>query len=49
MLYVHHVPEHNAADKLSALVDAAESVHPTVPRTGDMRPQLRATESTENG
>lgn len=38
MLYVHHVPQHDAADKLSALVTAAETVHPTVHRTGDMHP-----------
>jgi hypothetical protein len=44
MLYVHHVPQHDAADKLSALVTAAEDVHPTVHRTGVMRPQLSATQ-----
>jgi integrase len=33
MLYVHHTPQHDAADKLSALVAAAESVPPAVPRT----------------
>ena len=38
MLYVHHVPQHDAADKLSALVAAAENVDPTVDRTGVMRP-----------
>ncbi len=38
MLYVHHVPQHDAADKLSALVTAAESVDPIVDRTGVMRP-----------
>ncbi len=44
MLYVHHVPQHDAADKLSALVTAAESVHPTMHRTGVMHPQLSGTE-----
>jgi integrase len=38
MLYVHHVPQHDAADKLSALVTAAESVDPIMDRTGVMRP-----------
>jgi integrase len=38
MIYVHHVPQHDAADRLSHLVDAAEdpleeSVSPTVSRT----------------
>lgn len=37
MIYVHHVPKHDAADRLSALVAAAlapaESVPPTVSRT----------------
>ncbi len=36
MLYVHHVPQHDAADKLSALITAAQTVHPTVHRTGVM-------------
>ena len=40
MLYVHHVPQHDAADKLSALVTAAEDVHRDVHRTGVMYPQL---------
>ena len=31
MRYVHHVPQHDAADRLSAIVSAA--VHPTVHRT----------------
>ncbi|CAA9518140.1 MAG: Integrase [uncultured Solirubrobacteraceae bacterium] len=34
MIYVHHVPRHDAADKLGALVTTAETVHPTVHRTG---------------
>jgi integrase len=38
MLYVHHVPQHDAADKLSALVTAAEDVHRDVHRTGVMHP-----------
>ena len=38
MIYVHHVPQHDAADRLSHLVDAAEdplqeSVSPTASRT----------------
>ena len=33
MLYVHHVPQHDAADKLSALVTTAQTVHLTVHRT----------------
>jgi integrase len=37
MIYVHHVPQHDAADKLGALVAKTESVHPAVHRTGDMR------------
>ena len=44
MLYVHHVPQHDAADKLSALVTTAQDVHPTVHRTGDIGAQLSATE-----
>ena len=32
MRYVHHVPQHDAADKLAALI-ATETVHPTVHRT----------------
>jgi integrase len=46
MIYVHHVPQHDAADKLSRLVTSAESVPRTVPRTADMPPQLSATERT---
>lgn len=45
--YVHHIPQHDAADRLSALVAAA--VHPDVHRTGVMHPnsaQLSNTEST---
>jgi integrase len=38
MIYVHHVPQHDAADKLSALISTAETVPRTVPRTGDMHP-----------
>ena len=38
MIYVHHVPQHDAADKLSALVTDAKTVHPTVHRTGCMDP-----------
>ena len=30
MVYVHHVPQHDAADKLSALVDAAQPALPEV-------------------
>lgn len=37
MLYVHHVPQHDAADKLGALVAKAESVHPSMHRTSDLR------------
>jgi len=44
MLYVHHVPQHDAADKLSALVTTAQDVHPTVHRTGDIGAKLSATE-----
>ena len=45
--YVHHIPQHDAADRLSAVVAAA--VHPDVHRTGVMHPnsaQLSNTEST---
>jgi integrase len=49
MIYVHHVPQHDAADRLGALVAQAESVPPNVPRTGVMPPQPSATERTENG
>ena len=38
MLYVHHVPQHDAADKLSALVTGAQSMDPTMDRTGCMDP-----------
>jgi integrase len=38
MIYVHHVPQHDAADKLTRLVEGAEGVHPTVHRTADMHP-----------
>lgn len=38
MIYVHHVPQHDAADKLSALVTGAQSVDPTVDRTRVMDP-----------
>ena len=44
MRYVHHVPAHDAADRLSAIVAAA--VHPTVHRTGEIQansPQLSET------
>jgi hypothetical protein len=34
MRYVHHVPAHDAADRLSRIVN--DSVHPPVHRTGDM-------------
>jgi integrase len=44
MIYVHHVPRHDAADKLTALVAQAESVHPSVHRTGDTSPQLSTTQ-----
>jgi integrase len=47
MRYVHHVPAHDAADRLSAVV-AAATVHPTVHRTGDFdrnSGDLRAPES----
>lgn len=37
MIYVHHVPQHDAADRLSALVAATENVHPTAHRSGVMR------------
>jgi len=36
MLYVHHVPQHDAADKLSALITAAQSMDQTMDRTGRM-------------
>ena len=45
--YVHHVPQHDAADRLSAVVAAA--VHPDVHRTTVMHrnsAQLSDTEST---
>jgi integrase len=32
--YVHHIPAHDAADRLSAVV--AQAVHPTVHRTGEI-------------
>jgi integrase len=35
MRYAHHVPQHDAADRLSALV--AQSVHPAVHPTGEIR------------
>jgi len=38
MIYVHHVPQHDAADKLSALVSAAENVDPIVDRTRVLTP-----------
>ena len=44
--YVHHIPAHDAADRLSAVVAAA--VHPDVHRTGDVHrnsAQLSDTES----
>jgi integrase len=49
MRYVHHVPQHDAADKLGQLVTAAETVHPTVHRTTNTRLQLSDTQRTENG
>ena len=33
MLYVPHVPQHDAADKLGALVTDAETVHRTTTST----------------
>ncbi len=36
MRYVHHIPAHDAADRLSAVVAAA--VHPTVHRTSEFEP-----------
>jgi integrase len=45
MVYVHHVPQHDAADRLSHLVDAAEdplekTVSPTVSRTEQISDDL---------
>jgi integrase len=45
MRYVHYVPQHDAAAKLTAAF-AGETVHPTVHRTQDMHPELSATETT---
>jgi len=42
MIYVHHVPRHDAADRLSALVSA--DVSPLVSRTAENPAQLSATE-----
>jgi hypothetical protein len=44
MKYVHHVPQHAAADKLSAAIDAAEALHPALHRTAVQTPELSATE-----
>jgi hypothetical protein len=49
MIYVHHVPQHDAADKLGQLVTSAASVPPSVPRTAEIPLQLSDTESTELG
>ena len=49
MIYVHHVPQHDAADKLGALVAKTESVHPFVHRTTDTRLQLSDTQRVANG
>jgi integrase len=43
--YVHHVPAHDAADRLSAVVAAA--VHPTVHRTPEIEPNLAQLSETK--
>ena len=45
MIYVHHVPQHDAADRLGELVEASEdpleeSVSPTVSRTEQISADL---------
>jgi integrase len=46
MRYVHYVPQHDAAAKLSAAF-GGDSVHPTMHRTPVTRPELSATERAE--
>jgi integrase len=48
MRYVHYVPQHDAAAKLTAAF-GGERVPPDVPRTADMAVQLSETDHTENG
>jgi integrase len=43
--YVHHIPQHDAADRLSAVVAAA--VHPDMHRTPDMHPNSAQLSDTE--
>ena len=50
MIYVHHVPQHDAADQLGELVEASEdplgeSVSPTVSRTEPISDDLKGPET----
>ena len=50
MIYVHHVPQHDAADRLGQLVEATEdpleqSVSPTVSRTEPISADLNRPET----
>jgi integrase len=50
MRYVHYVPQHDNAAKLTAaFAGEPDAVHPSVHRTGEIPLQLSATERTENG
>jgi integrase len=49
MRYVHHVPKGNAASALSAAVQAALNVSPTVSRNAEIGAQLSATNISGNG
>jgi hypothetical protein len=52
MIYVHHVPQNDAADKLSRLVAAAESVPRLRPVSGHTRDTIAGpdeTQEAENG
>lgn len=49
MIYVHHVPQHDAADKLGALVEKAQTGHPTGHRTTEKALQTVVPDETEIG
>ena len=42
MMYVHHVPQHDAAERLSAVLRAASSVESVAPEVSEPRPSSRA-------
>jgi hypothetical protein len=45
MVYVHHVPQVNAAERLSRVVAGEEFVSRNVSRTEDKSDQLRSTQT----